>query len=222
MSPRPTHDSRTRRRCRRGAALRNPRAHRRDEVCHVPATVRRRARRLRAVSRPASAQARHGAGARRYAPSQAGSAPWASTARPSPLGRAEPRTVSPTGEPVAFEHDGTFKWRGTASLKTPFSGDSLALADLDADGDVEILGGNNVFDHQGNLLWTAGVTAANYSATTAADLDGDGKLEVVMGRAAYHHDGSLYYMSIVDPGFPQVANLDADAHPEIERGLELH
>ena len=119
---------------------------------------------------------------------------------------------------VAFEHDGTPKWSGDTSWNHP-QGAAIALADLDADGDVEIIVKDMVYDHEGALLWQApppvGPAPFN-TATTAADLDDDGDLEVVIGQSAYHHDGSEYYFNAtVKPGFPQVADYDDDGLPEI-------
>ena len=121
--------------------------------------------------------------------------------------------ATPTGNLIAFEHDGTKKWEG-AKWNGQYIG-SLGLADLDNDGDVEIYGSNQLFDHNGALLWTAAVPPANYSATVAADLDGDGDLELVLGNAAFHHDGTMLWSANVGAGFPQVADLDDDGLPEV-------
>ena len=114
---------------------------------------------------------------------------------------------------VAFEHDGTPKWTGDMD----FVGTQMAsaLADLDNDGDVEIIHGGEVFDHEGKHLWSAGFLGLGM-LPTAADLDGDEDLEVIMGSTAYHHDGSAYYSVNLFPlGHPQVADLDDDDLPEI-------
>ena len=107
-------------------------------------------------------------------------------------------TVDTTGHLYAFDHTGTVLfgpgdvWGGTTAAGTdPWYSGAIALADLDHDGHVEIIGGNSVWNDQGHLLWTAPTTEANWNATTAADLDGDGMMEVVLGHAAYHHDGTL-------------------------------
>jgi hypothetical protein len=105
-------------------------------------------------------------------------------------------------------------------------GGALALADLDADGDVEIFAGSSVADHTGMQLWT-GFDQGAYAASTAADLDDDGDLEVILSNRAYHHDGTPYYNNpqIDSSGFPQVGNLDDDEDPEIlitsSNGLSL-
>ncbi|MCA9706281.1 MAG: VCBS repeat-containing protein [Myxococcales bacterium] len=121
---------------------------------------------------------------------------------------------------VAFEHDGTAKPFGPANWPQSQVG-AVALADLDNDGDVEVIAGSNVFDHTGAPIFSAPFDGL-YSASTAADLDGDGDLEVILGHAAYHHDGSPYYVnaqlqadtSSIVP-YPQVANLDDDPQPEV-------
>jgi hypothetical protein len=116
---------------------------------------------------------------------------------------------------VAFEHDGELKWFGD-TWNPYYTTGSVALADLDNDGDVEIIAENHVFDHEGVHQWTASEPAGPWSATTAADLDGDEDLEVVLGHAAFHHDNTVYYISTeVEPGFPQVADFDDDPQAEI-------
>ena len=116
---------------------------------------------------------------------------------------------------IAFEHDGTPKWGPVGPVGFVNYGTALAMADLDADGDVEIFGDDVVLDHEGNLLWSSNYHW-QYTGTTAADLDDDGDLELIQGNRAWHHDGSAYYQAAgVGEGFPQVADLDDDGRPEI-------
>ncbi|RMG94924.1 MAG: hypothetical protein D6705_14890 [Deltaproteobacteria bacterium] len=93
------------------------------------------------------------------------------------------------------------------------------LADLDADGDVEIYGGGYVLDHQ--LAQVAAYpTGENWSAHVAVDLDGDDDLEILADGGAYHHDGTVYFPN---PGltsayhglYPHVADFDGDLDPEV-------
>lgn len=117
---------------------------------------------------------------------------------------------------VAFEHDGTLKWESTAIWQAAQSS-AVALADVDVDGDVEIIAGSNLFDHEGNLLWSK-PGDQTYSASVAADLDGDGPMEILTATGVYRADGSLYWS--LPPGttgwaHPQVANLDDDPEPEV-------
>jgi len=133
-------------------------------------------------------------------------------------------SATSTGNLIAFEHDGTLKWQ-SPSVWGAWTIGAIALADMDNDGDVEILAGNQLFDHQGMALWTAPQPAGANSATAAADLDGDGDLEMVLGHAAYHHDGSQLWNAGISAGYPQVADLDDDGLPEVlvtnEQGLAL-
>ncbi len=127
---------------------------------------------------------------------------------------------------VAFENDGTLKWTSAHAIPYSFG---IALADLDNDNDVEIIVNSTVTDHNGALVFVGSVLPCGQagllgggcpSASTAADLDGDKDLEIIDGNVAYHHDGTLYYQAgpMSNGGiwvWPQVANLDADADPEV-------
>ncbi len=122
-----------------------------------------------------------------------------------------------------FEHDGTPKWANTtdgqnASQFYRESG-AVALHDLDADGDVEIVFNHEVYDHLGNMLWEkTNPLPGELEATTAVDLDGDGQMEVVTGHSAYHADGTQYFENsptVSAQSIPQIGNLDDDPDPEI-------
>jgi hypothetical protein len=133
------------------------------------------------------------------------------------------------GHLIAFDHEGRRQWTGDlvdqSQLTISIDEVCLALADMDADGDVEILVGNALYDHRGALLWKASVDPPFWSATAAADLDGDGLLEMVLGNAAFHHDGSEYFVrDDLLGGYPQIADFDGDGLPEIAllNGTGLH
>jgi len=123
----------------------------------------------------------------------------------------------------AFEHDGTLKWANVTdnAAADQFSRESgsVALHDLDADGDVEIVFNHEVYDHNGVMLWSANnPVPGEGEASVGVDLDGDGDMEVVTGHAAYHHDGSVYYdmyPTVTSQAIPQIGNLDGDPEPEI-------
>ena len=136
------------------------------------------------------------------------------------------------GAIVAFEHDGTFKWRvattwGTVALQLSGvifdldRGASVAIANLDNSGLPEIIIGNQIISGDGGTPLVLPDVSGALSATTAADFDGDGDLEVILGHAAYHHDGSLLWDSGLDPGFPQIGDLDGDGQPEVLLTNEL-
>ena len=123
----------------------------------------------------------------------------------------------------AFEHDGALKWANATDNNNAdqFYRESGAIAihDLDADGDAEIIFNHEVYDHTGKMLWAApNPEPGELEASVGADLDGDGKMEVITGHSAYRHDGTLYfenYPTITSQSIPQVANLDDDPQPEI-------
>jgi hypothetical protein len=120
---------------------------------------------------------------------------------------------------VAFEHDGSEAWVGADVIPyTEAVYGAIALADMDADGDVEIAFGTRVFDQVGNEVWAASdaFTFGAGHAVAVADLDGDGTQELVLGHSAYRADGSSYDANPqIGAGYPQVANLDDDEMPEV-------
>ena len=116
---------------------------------------------------------------------------------------------------AAFEHDGSLKWE---NLGLGLTGESaIALADLNNDGDVEIMIQHLIVDADGNLLQTLGDTATlSWTTTAVADLDDDADLEVIVGRSAWHHDGSEHYFQAgLTAGQPAVGDVDGDGEPEI-------
>ncbi|MBZ5711968.1 FG-GAP repeat domain-containing protein [Nannocystis pusilla] len=131
-------------------------------------------------------------------------------------GIAEIVAIEPggSGRLIAFEHDGSLKWKSNTTWPGSQSS-AVALADVDQDGDVEIIAGAKLYDHNGIELWTRGNDAI-YGASMAADLDGQPGLEVLVNGAAFHADGSTWYdTNNFGWAFPQVANLDGDPQPEV-------
>jgi hypothetical protein len=132
----------------------------------------------------------------------------------------------PHGDLVAFDADGSVLWQTPVSwpidLYLPQSmqtgaqyGASAALADLDTDGDVEIIVAGAIFDHEGQLVTWYTEYPTVLSTPTAADLDGDGDLEVVQGHCAYQHDGTVLFCDYLPVGHAAIADLDADGEAEL-------
>ncbi len=136
-------------------------------------------------------------------------------------GRPEIVAVAEAGNQLlAFEHDGTLKWR-SAFLEQAVGYGAPFLADLDRDGRAEIVVGRQVLNGNGTIRWTGtapmyGKTPATGLRSVAADLDLDGTPEVIAGASAYRANGTLLWSApAVGDGVVAIANLDSDPYPEI-------
>lgn len=133
---------------------------------------------------------------------------------------------------IAFENDGTFKWR-SPSFQLPGYGYyshcvAPSLADLDNDGIPEIVIGRQVFNNDGSLRWTGSggfgsnggdnpYTSFNFFGllSLVADINLDGSPDVVAGNTVYNADGSIQVRFPLPDGFNAIANCDDDTFPEI-------
>lgn len=113
-----------------------------------------------------------------------------------------------------------------APLSTPtVEGPAPYLADVDADGSVEIGYGGQLFTRDGTRIVDAGdlggvmmpgLPAMWAPLSTAGDLDGDGVQELVgSNRAVRMGGGELWRAPGAPIGFPAVADLDADRLPDV-------
>ncbi|HVG62770.1 MAG TPA: choice-of-anchor A family protein [Hyalangium sp.] len=133
-------------------------------------------------------------------------------------GRPELCTIPESGNGfICFEHDGTFKFRTSIPAN---SWGGVSFADLDHDGNVEILNGNHVFSNTGTLKWTGAGGMGGIPSTGpisfAADIDGDGLQEVINDRSIYRANGSLKCQNaMLGHGLAGVGNFDADPHGEV-------
>jgi hypothetical protein len=109
----------------------------------------------------------------------------------------------------AFHHDGTLFWesgyptavdRGLRWSRT--IGGAITLADLEGDGEIEVIAGRNVIEGRtGELRWTGdretttrGANGSLGPIACVSDLDDDGDLEVIAGRTAMRaEDGSILW-----------------------------
>lgn len=127
-------------------------------------------------------------------------------------------------ELLAFEHDGTLRWRSTP-IGNGTTADVLGaihVADLEGDGEPEILLGNRVFDAFGRLKWQGPDEAPPPQGGRfgfAIELGGEPGLEVIDGGAAYTARGRPLW-SRRELGFAQVTPADCDGDGEVE--LFLH
>jgi len=115
---------------------------------------------------------------------------------------------------LAFEHDGTPKWRSTDAAGNPTTYDGIskgiALADLDGDGSPEVVAGGVVLDANGRERWSRGGMEGdnNYGGgqPTVADLDLNTVPEVVTGARVWQADGTLMWDGGAPDGYPAVAD----------------
>ena len=118
---------------------------------------------------------------------------------------------------IAFESDGTFKWR-SPRLETVYWG-APSIADLDKDGNPEIIIGRQVLNNAGALLWTGtggrSVQGSTGPLSLVADVDLDGSPEVIAGNTAYDAAGSVEWQASVPDGYNAVGDFDDDNFAEI-------
>lgn len=122
----------------------------------------------------------------------------------------------------AFEHTGELKWTMPASAPS-FTDprDSISIADLDQDGDVELILGRNIYDHEGNIIaqgtgsWGGDTQYGIISV--AADIDLDGTQEIIAANTVYDITGATIWAAsgVGTRGFNAVGNFDSDDFPEI-------
>jgi hypothetical protein len=134
-------------------------------------------------------------------------------------GRPEILACDSTGARlIAFEHDGSYKWRSPYLEAVNWGAPSIA--DLDGDGAPEIIVGRQVLTNDGTIRWTgAGGRGSQGSVgpiSVVADLDMDGTPEIVAGNTAYTAAGAIYWRNTTLPdGLNAVADFDDDPFPEI-------
>ena len=113
------------------------------------------------------------------------------------------------GRVRAYSATGTELWlsaAGTCSMPS--------LADLDQDGDVEVVVDSQILDGKTGAT-VATFNPANTSNVVVSDMDADGKLDIVGARRIYKADGTLLVDSNLVASFPAVGDLDKDGIPEV-------
>jgi RHS repeat-associated protein len=123
----------------------------------------------------------------------------------------------------AFDADGSELWRTAVQSRSVLSGgsrDAIALADLEGDGDVEIIRGRTIVEHTGQVRcdgsFHSGGTS-NYALVSAvADVDLDGIQEIVAGGTIYRPDCSRKaQLGSAADGYVAIGNFDEDDEAEI-------
>ncbi|MSP54157.1 MAG: VCBS repeat-containing protein [Myxococcales bacterium] len=119
-----------------------------------------------------------------------------------------------------FDNTGNLKWSFTGgSGHLDGTSDAPGIADMDHDGNPEVLIGNCILDNSGSKLGcgTGGYgTSSNVgSAAFAVDLDQDGELELVAANAVYDINGTSLWSNGQQDGYVAVGNFDGDDYGEI-------
>lgn len=109
----------------------------------------------------------------------------------------------------AFNGDGTPLWTATHAGNCGF----ISLADLDQDGNVEVIVPGAILDGKTGALELQLPGGAYYN--TPADLDGDGQLDIVHARGAFNAAGGLMAATGLEGTYPAVADLDLDGMAEV-------
>lgn len=125
-------------------------------------------------------------------------------------GKVEIIACADGGGTIAFENDGTFKWKNEAAgCYAP------SIADMDGDGQAEVLVRQFVLEGEtGILRWSGTKNCSSFSI--AVDLNDDGKPEVVCGRVTYNNDGTVLWEDTShNHCHPAVADLDGDQKAEV-------
>lgn len=126
-----------------------------------------------------------------------------------------------SGTVIAISATGSTLWESGAGGSGMYGiSDNPAIADLDGDGNPEIICGAAIWDNAGRLLGVGGAGKGNNpdnvgTGTFGYDIDGDGQQEVVAGNALYRRDGSAIWSNGQRDGYPAVGNFDSDSRAEI-------
>jgi hypothetical protein len=129
---------------------------------------------------------------------------------------------------IAIDSDGTPLWKSDPYAGPRASG-SVAIANMDNDGNPEIVFGRAIFSNTGKLLYEAAAGGAGVNGqgpiSCVADLDGDMRPELIGGRTAYKTTGTvagnnfagsvLWTSNVATDGFCGIADFNVDGKPEV-------
>jgi hypothetical protein len=118
---------------------------------------------------------------------------------------------------VAVGGDGVIEWT-SPPLVGQANSPQVTVADLDGDGDVEVIADNTILDGKSGALIAAMTVKGPYRTPVVADLDLDGSKEIVLHHQVFASTGALLWEIIGGNGlaaFASVANIDDDPEAEL-------
>jgi hypothetical protein len=125
--------------------------------------------------------------------------------------------------PAAIQVDGTIVWVATEWIEC--GGHTPALADLEGDGDIEVVIGAHIFDGVTGVLDGLGTVGAGwYEAypeigmiSAVSDLNGDGIQEILAGSTIYSPDGEVVCSRSDDTadGYTASADFNLDGYGQV-------
>ncbi|UQA61495.1 FG-GAP repeat domain-containing protein [Polyangium aurulentum] len=113
------------------------------------------------------------------------------------------------GRARAYDATGKELW-----LSEPGACYMPSLADMDKDGDVEVVIESVVLDGKTGAT-VAKLTPTSDANVVVSDMNADGKLDIVTASRIYNGDGSLLVDSALTGSYPAVGDLDMDGIPEV-------
>ncbi len=119
-----------------------------------------------------------------------------------------------------FDNEGNEKWSWSGgSGHMDGTSDAPGIADMDHDGNPEVLIGNCILDNTGGKIGCGsngyGTSSNVGSGAFAVDINQDGELDLVAGNAIYDINGTAIWYNGESDLYPAVGNFDSDDFGEI-------
>jgi hypothetical protein len=123
---------------------------------------------------------------------------------------------------AAFDSSGAIEWINSEET-VPCDWSAPALSDMDGDGSVEIVMGQQIYNGEDGSLHGEGPYSCSGTGDSnelgphsfGMDMDGDGDQELLAGCAIYDHDAQALCITGYEDGYPAALDLDGDGQGEM-------